>query len=383
MNQKKIGLLEYLVKINKMLNPLFLKILLILICLTACKDNVKPKVVNENNQQKTIFLPSSKKRISITNLSKDKLIPLGSKLEFDVIIISNKNKLDSISIYNRGIKFISLPSETERITINTSDLGLGRKSLKITGFFNDRTRQDFYFEYYIISNVQPVKYTFKIVKTYKHDIEAYTQGLVYENDILYEGTGQWGTSSLRKINLASNEILQTVNLQRDIFGEGICVFGDKIYQLTWRSNKGFVYNKNTFKLLQEFQYFSEGWGLTTDGDKLIMSDGSNILYFLDAEYFSEIGRIEVYNNRGPVNMLNELEYINGEIFANIYGQDLIVIIDPNTGIVKGEINAESLRPEGVIKDSDHAFNGIALKENNLLVTGKLWPIMYEIELINK
>jgi len=366
-----------------MLNPISIKIIVFLIFITACKDNVKPKVAENNNQQKAIFMPSGKKRILINNLLKDKLVALGSKLEFDVETINKKNKLDSICIYNKGNKLLSFPAQTKKIFLNTTDLGLGRKSLKISGFFKDNTRQDFYFEYYIISNVQPAQYKFKIIRAYKHDIKAYTQGLVYENNILYEGTGQWGISSLRKIKLENYEIIQTVNLERNIFGEGICVFGDKIFQLTWQSNRGFVYNKKTFKLLHEFEYFSEGWGLTTDGEKLIMSDGSNILYFLDTEYFSELDRIEVYNNRGPVNMLNELEYINGEIYANIYGQDLIVIIDPDTGIVKGEINAESLRPKEIPKDSDHAFNGIALKNNNLLVTGKFWPVLYEIEIIHE
>ena len=383
MNLRKIGFRNYLIKMNNMLNPISIKIIVFLIFITACKDNVKPKVAENNNQQKAIFMPSGKKRILINNLLKDKLVALGSKLEFDVETINKKNKLDSICIYNKGNKLLSFPAQTKKIFLNTTDLGLGRKSLKISGFFKDNTRQDFYFEYYIISNVQPAQYKFKIIRAYKHDIKAYTQGLVYENNILYEGTGQWGISSLRKIKLENYEIIQTVNLERNIFGEGICVFGDKIFQLTWRSNRGFVYNKKTFKLLHEFEYFSEGWGLTTDGEKLIMSDGSNILYFLDTEYFSELDRIEVYNNRGPVNMLNELEYINGEIYANIYGQDLIVIIDPDTGIVKGEINAESLRPKEIPKDSDHAFNGIALKNNNLLVTGKFWPVLYEIEIIHE
>ncbi|MFC2138914.1 glutaminyl-peptide cyclotransferase, partial [Bacteroidota bacterium] len=353
------------------------------IVMTACKNNVKPKVIGNSEQQKTIFTPSGKKRISVNNLSKDKLIALGSELEFEVITIGKKPKLDSICIFNKGIKIKSYSPEVSSIALNTNDLGLGRKSLKVTGFFDDKTRQDFYYEYYIISNIKPTKYKYKIIKTYRHDIEAYTQGLVYENGVLYEGTGQWGTSSLRKINLEENDIIQTVNLERDIFGEGICVFNNKIFQLTWRSNRGFVYDKETFKLIQEFEYFSEGWGLTTDGEKLIMSDGSNNLYFLDTEYFSEIGRIEVYNDRGPVNMLNELEFINGEIYANIYRQDLIVIIDPETGIVKGEINAESIRPEGVTNDADHAFNGIAVKGNNLLVTGKLWPVLYEIEIVKE
>ncbi len=364
-----------------MLNSFIIKLLIAILILAACKENARPKVAGSNNQQKSIFLPSEKKKIQINNIVKDKLVPLDKLLSFEVQTLGRKSDLDSICIFSKGNKIKSYTESFTKISVNTNELGLGRKTFKISGFFKDKTRQDFYYEYYIISNTEPQKYSYKIINSYSHDIKAFTQGLVYENNFLYEGTGQWGTSSLRKIIMEKNEIIQTVNLASNIFGEGICIIDDNIFQLTWRNNQGFVYDKKSFKLIREFEYFTEGWGLTTDGEKLIMSDGSNIIYFLDKDYFSEIERIEVYDNKGPVNMLNELEYIKGEIFANIYGQDYIVIIDAKTGKVNGKINTESIRPEGVVKNSEHAFNGIAVKGNNLLVTGKYWPVLYEIEII--
>jgi glutamine cyclotransferase len=233
-----------------------------------------------------------------------------------------------------------------------------------------------------VSDDIPV-YGYKIVKTYPHDPQAFTQGLVYYKDgILYEGTGMWGESSLRKVELETGKVLHIHQLPSDLFGEGIVVWKDQIVQLTWQSQKGFVYDRDTFSLSKEFSYPTEGWGITHDGSRLIMSDGSATLFVWDPETFQEIGRIEVRDQNGPVVRLNELEYINGLIYANVWQTDRIAIIQPETGRLVGWINlAGLLKPEDRHSRVD-VLNGIAYdpQGDRLFVTGKYWPKLFQIQL---
>ena len=230
-------------------------------------------------------------------------------------------------------------------------------------------------------NSEPVNYSYRIVNVFPHDENAFTQGLLIDDGVLYESTGLNGYSSLRRIDLETGEILQFVALPNEYFGEGITVFDGKIIQLTWLSNKGFVYDKESFDLLQNFSYQTEGWGITTDGSRLIMSDGTSSLYFLDPETFLEIGQVEVHDN-GTVERLNELEYIKGKVYANIWLEDKIAIINPQTGQVEGWINLSGLQ-NMENQDSNAVLNGIAYDAatDRLFVTGKLWPQLFEIELI--
>ncbi|HEX9922254.1 MAG TPA: glutaminyl-peptide cyclotransferase [Anaerolineae bacterium] len=226
-------------------------------------------------------------------------------------------------------------------------------------------------------------YTFRIINIYPHDSNAYTQGLIYQDDIFYEGTGLRGQSTLRKVEVETGQVFQLLRLADELFGEGITIFGDRIIQLTWQEHIGFVYDKNSFELQQEFTYPTEGWGLTHDGERLIMSDGTALLYFRDPANLTEIGRVEVFDENGPVILLNELEYINGEVFANIYRTDRIARIDPQTGRVLGWIDLTGLlTPEDRLQPVD-VLNGIAYdaEADRLFVTGKLWPKLFEIELI--
>ncbi|UCG26632.1 MAG: glutaminyl-peptide cyclotransferase, partial [Bacteroidales bacterium] len=218
-----------------------------------------------------------------------------------------------------------------------------------------------------------------------HDISAYTQGLVYEDGFIYESTGQRGESTLRKVKLETGELIESLNLPPDLFGEGACIFGDKIIQLTWTSKTGFVYDKNTFRILNRIIYSTQGWGLTTNGEQLIMSDGSHIIYFLDPDYFTELSRIEVFDNERAVNNLNELEFIDGKIYANVYQSDLIVIIDPLTGKVLSRIDLQGLLSPEDRHDRIDVLNGIAYDAENkrLFVTGKRWPKLFEIQLVKK
>ena len=226
-------------------------------------------------------------------------------------------------------------------------------------------------------------FTYKIVNAYPHDRGAFTQGLVFENGVLYEGTGLRGRSTLRRVELETGNVLQIRKLPDQLFGEGITIFGERIIQLTWQSGIGFVYDKNSFELLKEFHYPTEGWGITHDGKRLIMSDGTSTLHFLDPETLEEIGRIKVYDQDGPVTRLNELEYVRGEIYANVWQTDRIARIAPDTGNVIGWIElAGILSPEDRSEPVD-VLNGIAYdaETDRLFVTGKLWPRLFEIELV--
>ena len=231
------------------------------------------------------------------------------------------------------------------------------------------------------ANTAPLRYTYEVVKVYPHDEDAFTQGLVIDSGVLYEGTGLWGRSSLRRVDLETGSVEQVYSLPGDVFGEGITVFGDRIIQLTWRSHKGFVYDKGSFELLQEFSYPTEGWGITNNGSLLIMSNGSANLYFLDPETFTKVGQVEVHDN-GPVTELNELEYINGEVYANVWGEDRIAVINPVSGQVTAWIDLTGIYTQEVT-DPNSVLNGIAYDADGgrLFVTGKLWSQLFEIKLI--
>lgn len=226
--------------------------------------------------------------------------------------------------------------------------------------------------------------TVRIVSVFPHDRAAFTQGLVFENGGFYEGTGLRGQSTLRRVDLETGEVLQTHSLPPQYFGEGITIWEDRIIQLTWQSRLGFVYDKESFEQLETFAYPTEGWGLTHDGTQLIMSDGTQTLRFWDPETLIETGSIDVFANAGPVTRLNELEYIQGMVFANIWQTDLIAVIDPHTGQVTAWIDLRGLlEPEDLIQPVD-VLNGIAYDAGSerLFVTGKLWPKLFEIELIS-
>lgn len=219
----------------------------------------------------------------------------------------------------------------------------------------------------------------EVVATYPHDPQAFTQGLVYEDGYLFEGTGRNGESSLRRVDLATGEVLQRSNLGARYFGEGITILGDRIYQLTWQSHIGFVYDRESFRQLQTFFLPGEGWGLTHDGNQLIVSDGTPVLRFLDPETFKEERRVVVTEAGRPLARLNELEYIDGEVWANVWYTDYIVRIDPASGVVTGKLDLSGLH-QG--REPDAVLNGIAwdAESRRLFVTGKLWPALYEIRL---
>ena len=228
-------------------------------------------------------------------------------------------------------------------------------------------------------------YGYEVVNVYPHAPGAWTEGLVYADGVLYESTGLRGHSSLRKVELETGKVLQEVDLAPRYYGEGIAIYNQEIIQLTYQQHTGFVYDKESFKLLREFSYPTEGWGITYDGVRLIMSDGTSTLHFLDPGTFQEIGSVQVTDDSGPVVNLNELEYVDGEIYANVWLTDRIAIVDPQTGRVVGWIDLTGLLNTADLNQPVNVLNGIAYdaQHDRLFVTGKLWPKLFEIRLVPK
>jgi len=232
---------------------------------------------------------------------------------------------------------------------------------------------------------QDAVYGYEVINSFPHNINAFTQGLVYQDGYLYEGTGKNGQSSLSKLNLENAEVLMSKPLNRRFFGEGIEIVDDKIYQLTWQSHMVFVYDKNSFDEVGSHFNPTEGWGLTYDGESLILSDGTDTLQFIDPENFTQKSKIQVVYNDAPVRNLNELEYINGEIWANVWQTDYIVRIDPSSGKVNSLIDLTGLSNQTQVGGSEAVLNGIAWdsERQRLFVTGKYWANLFEIQLVER
>jgi len=225
--------------------------------------------------------------------------------------------------------------------------------------------------------------TYEVVNIFPHDPEAFTQGLIFLEGYLYESTGLYGESTLRKVDFESGEVLQIVSLNSGDFGEGLTDWEDTLVQITWRENRGYVYGLVDFSLQDQFSYDTEGWGLTHDDERLIMSDGSSTLYFLDPESFQVKDSITVTYQDEKVIRLNELEYIQGEVYANIWQTDSIIRINPETGQVTGWIDLEGILPNVAETQDAGVLNGMAYdpETGRLFITGKQWPSLYEIKLI--
>jgi glutamine cyclotransferase len=229
------------------------------------------------------------------------------------------------------------------------------------------------------------EYTFRIIRSFPHDPQAFTQGLAYRDGFLYEGTGLNGRSSLRKVKLETGEVVQRVDLPPEFFGEGIALLKNRIVQLTWKSERGFVYNLSDFRWLRQFSYSGEGWGATSKGNEIFISDGTAEIRVLDGATFREKRRLKVHDGGVPVVELNELEFVEGEIFANVWQTNRIARISPQSGKVVGWIDLSGLLDPMYRLDPDAVLNGIAYDSvrKRLFVTGKLWPKIFEIQLVRK
>ena len=289
--------------------------------------------------------------------------------------------LDSVKLFINGVESVAEKIGNGWKYLISESAKVGRITYRILGYKSGKEEVRVG-EFAVVPADMPKVLKMKVKKSYPHDNRAYTQGLYWENGYLYESTGEYGNSSLRKVSLQDGKVLKKIDLSKDYFGEGIALLNGKIYQLTWESNKGFVYNADTFEKIGEFGYNGEGWGITTDGKWLYMTGGTHKIFRIDPETFKTVETIEVYSDKGKIDYLNELEWINGEIWANIYTSDLIVKINPVTGAVTGVIDLSSLH--GMIdKDAKtDCLNGIAYDADGkrIFVTGKNWNKLFEIEI---
>lgn len=326
---------------------------------------------------------TDKKVIKLVAPEENSELTLNSGLRIIIAADSKSITPDSLRIWFNG-KFVcavkSIPWESVVPASFISETG--RKALKIVAYRNGSASQTITRIVIVYSDTAPKRNGYRVIREYPHDNDAFTQGLVYHDGILFEGTGQEARSSLRKVKLETGEVLSQLNLESQLFGEGIAVAGERIYQLTWQSKIGFVYDLASFKLNNKFYYQTEGWGLTTMGDKLVMSDGTNNLYIVEPESFNILRTIEVYDNKAKVRELNELEYINGEIWANIWQTDLIARIDPSTGKVIAYIDLKGILRDPQTDTEINVLNGIAWDSSTgrIFVTGKNWPKLFEIKI---
>lgn len=345
---------------------------------------------SEHQQSHQLATPAQKEQVSkkygkIVSPLSNATYKRGDSIKINVKV-DNKNLIvDSVSAFLGKNRLGSLKSKDRQSWENKFILNypnVGTMNVRVNLFYKDKSREAHSTRIIVLSDIIPVSAKWEIVKIHPHSINHFTQGLVYDDGFLYEGTGQWGKSNLIKYNADNFEVVNRINLSNDLFGEGVAVFNEKIIQLTWKSNVGFIYNKNTFELLQKVYYQSqEGWGITYNNKEFIMSDGTNNLYFLDTEYFTEIKRIEVYDQNGPVHSLNELEYINGRVFSNILGKDIIIAIDPESGKVTHKLDFTNLLDQKDKHENIDVLNGIAYNNDAgfFYITGKNWPKLFEIK----
>lgn len=302
------------------------------------------------------------------------------KVQLDV---PAQRKLTEVSYLLDG-KAVGSKNNADVFTIKTGDLSLGYKL--ITAVVNDGTKKDtLTINIVLKSNVKPSEFTYKVINVFPHDTTSYTQGLEYHNGKFLESTGEYGSSTLRWVDVKSGKALQKIDLDKKYFGEGSTLIGDKIVLLTWKEDIGFIYDSKTLKQTGTFPYQNsrEGWGLTYDGEHLIKSDGSNRIWFLNKDTYKEESFIDVYDNKGQVDQLNELEYINGKIYANIYQTDKIAIIDPKNGSVESYIDLTGILPAKDKFANTDVLNGIAWDAagKRLFVTGKKFDKLFQIELV--
>lgn len=345
--------------------------ILISVLLIACNGNQ----TQENTfkiqiqEQKPSYTPNNQLRVSLEN--------------------TKQKSADSV-VYFIDQTRMGKAGAGENFTISLENQKLGNRILHAKIYLGKSTENPSK-DLMILAAERPVLYTYKIVNEFPHDPDAYTQGLEFYGDYLYESTGQYGKSSLRKTNYKTGEVLKKVDLDRTYFGEGITILNNKIYQLTWRENIGFIYNFETMEKTGSFVYSKskEGWGLCNDGESIYKSDGTEKIWTLNPDNLTEESYIEIYTNTSLIKSVNELEWVDGKIFANIYQQNAIAIINPQNGAVEGVVDLsdlyKNLDNHKSLNPKDNVLNGIAYKadEKRLFVTGKNWNRLFEIEIFEK
>jgi glutamine cyclotransferase len=290
------------------------------------------------------------------------------------------NPIDSVQYFINGVRI----KNHEALDIKTYKLG--KQALSAVIYF-DGTSKKLNNTIYFLNDKGPKVFTYEVVNEFPHDDQAFTQGFVFYNGYFYESTGQNGKSSLRKVEIETGKVLQKIDLDRQYFGEGMTIKDGKIYQLTWRKKVGFIYDLENFKMEKSFDYgeSKEGWGLTHNNEYLFKTDGSERMWLLDPQTLQEVSYIETYTNKRKAEKLNELEFVNGKIYANIWQQNSILIVEPSNGAIEGVVSLKGLQAKAGQKGEDYVLNGIAYDQENdrLYVTGKNWNKVFEIKLIEK
>lgn len=307
-------------------------------------------------------------------------IQIGTPIIVNASLRENAPEFSSIQVFFQDSLYAEKTSFPFSITFPTESMRLGRKTIRVSAVSGERI-ENRNMTVTLMSDQAAETWSYDVVNTFPHDEKAYTQGLLYAEGFLYEGTGQKGQSSLRKVVPESGDVIQYQDLENNFFGEGICLLNDKIYQLTWSSGTGFVYDRESFSEIARFYYQGEGWGLTTDGEVLYRSDGSYTIYVHHPDDFRLLSSFDVVSDSKLINNLNELEYIDGKIYANIWQSSDIAVIDPSTGRLEARIILKDLLSK---KDRDaytDVLNGIAYDEKTqrLFVTGKYWKKLFEIK----
>jgi glutamine cyclotransferase len=310
------------------------------------------------------------------------------KTNSETSIISNAETLsiELLNPNNKKFDSIQLTLDTKKITasVNLSAMPLGEKLIKAKVFYDD-TFEVALKKVIVVNSEAPKLYTYEIVNTYDHDITSYTQGLEFYNGELYESTGQYGESKLRKLDYKNGTVLKNINLSTAYFGEGLSVLNDKIYQLTWKEGRGLVYDVNSLEQVETFNYgqSKEGWGLCNDGQKFYKSDGSEYLWFLNPTTLAEEGSLQAYTNKGKLTNLNELEWVDGKIYANRYQKNGVAIINPENGAIEAVIDFKALKAKVTKHQGLDVLNGMAYnpKTKTLFVTGKRWDKLFEVKII--
>ena len=303
--------------------------------------------------------------------------------KLDLAITNDKAKLIDSIIYYVNDKKIGSSKGLERLTYSLEKQKLGYQYLKALVYFDgDSSEATFRIE--LVSNITPKLLKYKIINTYPHDTKSFTEGLEFYKDTLYESTGQKGTSYLRKYDYKTGKIYKQVDLDNKYFGEGITFLNNKLYQLTWEEKTGFIYNANTLKLEKSFAYTKdiEGWGMTNDGKNLYQSDGTEKIWTTNPDNQEMVDYINVYSGKTKIKAINELEYINGKFYANVWQKDAIAVVNPISGAVEGILDMSGLR-KLISVTSEDVLNGIAYnpKTKTIFVTGKNWDKMFEIIVI--
>jgi glutaminyl-peptide cyclotransferase len=348
--------------------------LIIIPLLSCCRKDAPQK-----NNAPSIAQPAV---VRLVSPKPDKVIHCGDSVNIVYEQNDTTVTIDSVAVFNGKDPALSAAGNPGNLYWKTNQCKAGQTTLRVVIYFADSLEETHNINIVLLSDIVPVNYKYRVIRKYNHDNQAYTQGLIYDKGILYESTGLEGKSSVRMVNISSGKPEILTALAPQYFGEGIALYKDELYQITYKTQVGFVYNKNTLSQIRTFDYqINEGWGLTTNGNHLIMSDGSSQLFFIEPEYFTQVDKIQVYDHKGMIDSLNELEYINGKVLANVYGQTYIVIIDPETGKVTGKLEMEGLMPPGSKNDYSKVLNGIAWNPatGHLYITGKNWPVLYEVE----